>query len=239
MGIRNVIRRHRRAAIAFAVVIVLGGAFGLYWFQPWKLFTRQTVDEALPGGAVAVAAVSADSTALSPTASSPAPLTPGGSAPAATSSTPQPAPSPAAVASSTPPAAAASSTIPAAVASSTPAPASATVVLAEGTFTSQEHATKGVARVLQLPDGSRIVRLENFSTSDGPDVHIWLSDRPAGSAQWKIYDDGRYLPLGKLKGTDGNQNYAIPAGADLSGFNSVVVWCVRFTVAFGSAPVDL
>ncbi|GAA4421381.1 DM13 domain-containing protein [Actinokineospora soli] len=110
-------------------------------------------------------------------------------------------------------------------------------VLAEGAFVSQEHATRGTAKVLES-GGKRILRLEGFSTSDGPDLHIWLSDATAGG-EWGKYDDGRYVRLGEMKATDGNQNYAIPADVDLSGLRSVVVWCDRFNVAFGSAPLDL
>ncbi len=111
-------------------------------------------------------------------------------------------------------------------------------VLAEGSFVSQEHDTSGTARVLRLPDGSRILRLERFSTSDGPDVHVWLSTTKAG-ADWHTYDDGRHVPLGELKATDGNHNYAIPPGANLEGLRSAVIWCDRFNVAFGSAPLAL
>jgi hypothetical protein len=119
-----------------------------------------------------------------------------------------------------------------------PAPAPKNEVLAEGTFVSGEHETSGRARVLKLADGSRVLRLENFSTSDGPDVHVWLTDQPAGGP-WGSYDDGRHVALGEMKATDGNQNYAIPADADLSGLRSVAIWCDRFNVVFGSAPVTL
>ena len=112
-------------------------------------------------------------------------------------------------------------------------------VLASGSFVDGEHATTGTVRILGLSDGSRYVRLEGFSTSDGPDVHVWLTDRPAGSADWGSYDDGRSIALGELKATDGNQNYAIPTDVDLAGLTSVVIWCDRFNVAFGTAAVPL
>ena len=51
------------------------------------------------------------------------------------------------------------------------------------------------------------------------------------------YDDGRYIRLGELKATHGEQNYAVPADADLSDMASVVIWCDRFNVAFGTAPI--
>jgi len=128
--------------------------------------------------------------------------------------------------------------VPVAAASSaaTPTPDPGPVVLAEGTFVSQEHETSGTARILRLPDGKRILRLERFSTSDGPDVHVWLSTSKAG-ADWHAYDDGRHVALGELKATDGNHNYAIPADAKLEGVRSAVIWCDRFNVAFGSAPL--
>jgi hypothetical protein len=121
---------------------------------------------------------------------------------------------------------------------STPTPPAQPVILAEGAFVSQEHDTAGTARVLALPGGERILRLEGFSTSDGPDVHVWLSDAPAGG-EWATYDDGHYVPLGQIKATDGNHNYVIPAEADLTGLRSAVIWCDRFNVAFGSAPLTL
>lgn len=109
-------------------------------------------------------------------------------------------------------------------------------VVAEGRFVSKEHETSGVARVLRLPDGSRVLRLADFATSDGPDVHVWLSDAAPDAADG-AFDDGRYVKLGELKATSGNQNYAIPADADLTGLRSAVIWCDRFNVAFGAAPL--
>lgn len=112
-------------------------------------------------------------------------------------------------------------------------------VLARGSFVSQEHETSGTARVIERPDGSRVLRLENLAGSDGPDVHVWLTDQVAGAEDWGAYDDGRYVALGEIKATHGDQNYVIPADADLAGLRSVVLWCDRFNVAFGSAALDL
>ncbi|MFF1829723.1 DM13 domain-containing protein [Paenarthrobacter sp. NPDC058040] len=121
---------------------------------------------------------------------------------------------------------------------STPAanPSPAPVVLGTGNFQSQEHGTSGTAQLLRLPDGSHVVRLENLASSDGPDVKVWLSSLEAGG-DWFKYRSGRYVDLGPVKATHGNQNYAVPAGADITGLSSVVLWCDRFSVAFGSAPL--
>lgn len=111
-------------------------------------------------------------------------------------------------------------------------------VLARGEFEDAEHDTSGRVEVLELADGRRFVRIEDLGSSDGPDLHVWLTDRRSGG-DWNSYDDGRYLKLGELKATHGNQNYEIPASADLTGLRSVVIWCDRFNVAFGTAPVSL
>jgi hypothetical protein len=110
--------------------------------------------------------------------------------------------------------------------------------LASGAFESAEHTTSGAVRIVELADGRRFVRLEQLDSSDGPDLHVWITDQPSGG-EWGSYDDGRYVALGELKATHGNQNYAIPDGTDLTGLRSVVIWCDRFNVAFGTAPVTV
>jgi len=67
-------------------------------------------------------------------------------------------------------------------------------------------------------------------------VHIWLSAAPARASDDEV---GRspHLDLGGLKANHGNQNYAVPAAARVAGYRSVVIWCRRFDVVFGSAPI--
>jgi hypothetical protein len=112
-------------------------------------------------------------------------------------------------------------------------------VIAEGSFISHEHATTGTVKLLRLTDGSAVVRLENLSTSDGPKLQVVLSDAPVipGSAGYHVFDDGRYLDLGPLKGNMGSANYPVPAGADIAGLSSVSIWCDRFDVSFGAATL--
>jgi hypothetical protein len=93
-----------------------------------------------------------------------------------------------------------------------------------------------MASLIRLADGTQLVRLENLASSDGPDVKIWLSELDAGG-DWFKYRGGKYLDLGPIKATHGTHNYVVPAGADLSGLDTVVLWCDRFSVAFGSAAL--
>src|SRR5688572_4122971 len=50
--------------------------------------------------------------------------------------------------------------------------------VATGTFHTNAHETRGMATVLELPDGRRVLRLTNFATSNGPDVRVYLVAAP-------------------------------------------------------------
>jgi hypothetical protein len=119
-------------------------------------------------------------------------------------------------------------------------PGGGTALLARGDFISHEHGTSGRVYVYRLADGNRVLRLENLNTSNGPDLHVWITDAPVkeGSAGWRVFDDGEYTELGKLKGNKGNQNYALPASVDLAKLRSVTIWCDRFNVSFGAAALS-
>lgn len=121
-----------------------------------------------------------------------------------------------------------------------PTAAAAPVELARGTFVTHEHETTGSVRLLDLPDGTRVLRIEGLDTSNGPDLRVWLSDQPVleGRDGWFVFDDGAYLELGRLKGNVGNQNYVVPPGTDLESLTSVSIWCARFAVSFGAAALD-
>lgn len=109
-------------------------------------------------------------------------------------------------------------------------------VLAEGPFQRLEHPTSGTAKVVQLSDGSLVLRFEDLDTSNGPDLRVYLSEVPA-SDDWYAYGED-FIDLGRLKGNRGDQNYAIPKDTDLSRYKSAVIWCRRFTVGFGVAPLS-
>ncbi|MET9638423.1 DM13 domain-containing protein [Streptomyces virginiae] len=111
--------------------------------------------------------------------------------------------------------------------------------LAQGTLISHEHATTGTAKLIRLADGSHTLRLEGLDTSNGPDLRVWLTDAPVkeGVAGWRVFDDGKYVSLGKLKGNKGDQNYEVPADVNLADYGSVTIWCDRFDVSFGAAAL--
>jgi hypothetical protein len=124
-------------------------------------------------------------------------------------------------------------TTPATAASSSPTPGDVAV----GTFRSLEHKTTGSSRLILLEDGSYVLRFDNLDTSNGPDLRVYLSELPS-TLGWHDYGE-RYVELGELKGNRGDQNYRVPKGIDISRFHSAVIWCVRFKVGFGVAPLNL
>ncbi|MFE1592026.1 DM13 domain-containing protein [Nocardia sp. NPDC058705] len=151
-----------------AIGMVAAVTVGLYLFQPWRLFTTVTVDEA-----------------------------------------------------------------PIVAVDGAPPP-----VIAGGTFLSHEHDTSGSVQLQRTSEGTVVLRILDLSTSDGPALHVWLTDQPVIADDWHNFDDGHHIDLGSLKGNEGNQNYELPAGTDLSTVKSVSIWCERFHVSFGAATLN-
>jgi hypothetical protein len=162
--------------IAVTVLGVLA-AGGLYWFQPWKLFTSKTVSDVAP--VVATASPS--------TAPSEIPRT--------------------------------------------------AVLIAKGTLISHEHETSGQVEIVRLPDGKHQLVFRDLSTSDGPDLRVWLTDQPVEPKEWHSFDDGKYVEIGRLKGTHGTLVYDLPAELNPAAYQSVTIWCKRFSVSFGASPL--
>jgi hypothetical protein len=111
--------------------------------------------------------------------------------------------------------------------------------LETGTFHGKVHSTSGRATIYQEADGKLILRLTNFKTSNGPDVHVILiAARDADDDANFLKSDTPRVELGKLKGNEGDQNYVIPAGTDLSRFQTVSIYCEHFNANFGAAPLE-
>lgn len=108
--------------------------------------------------------------------------------------------------------------------------------LASGQFHSGAHETRGTATVFQLADGKKTLRLTDFATSNGPDVHVYLVAADDAKDNDSVTKAG-FIDVGTLKGNIGDQNYELPANADLAKYRAVTIWCKRFSVNFGTAPL--
>ena len=120
-----------------------------------------------------------------------------------------------------------------------PTPEAGAVLIASGSFVSHEHTTSGDVQLFRLPDGRQTLRLNRIDTSNGPVLKVWLSDAPVltGKRGWSVFAAHQHVDLGRLKGNQGSQNYLIPPDVDATHFTSVTIWCARFHVSFGAAPV--
>lgn len=97
------------------------------------------------------------------------------------------------------------------------------------------HKGSGTATIYRSGDGRNLLRLEDFSVTNGPELHVLLVPNPDPQGRDDV--EG-YIGLGKLKGNMGNQNYFLPDGEDGSGFGSVVIYCRPFHVVFSVATLN-
>ncbi|MEP1122660.1 MAG: DM13 domain-containing protein [Ilumatobacter sp.] len=103
------------------------------------------------------------------------------------------------------------------------------VTEASGSFAgTSRYDVTGEAIVLGNGTGQRFLRFEEFESSNGPDLNVYLFDPD---------DPNDFIDLGDLKGNIGEQNYEIAADVDLDRYSRVSIWCVRFSTAFGNADL--
>lgn len=117
---------------------------------------------------------------------------------------------------------------PTSVATTTTVPAPPARV-STGALRGIDHRASGAATLYRLADGTAFVRLEDIDVQNGPDYVLYLipgNDRRA---------PGAGVDLGALKGNQGTQNYAVPAGVDISAPQTVLIWCRAFAVPVANA----
>jgi len=113
---------------------------------------------------------------------------------------------------------------------------SPTQVLESGRFYSILHPTAGIATIYQMGDKTRVLRLTNFHTSNGPDVHVYMVAADDAKDVATVENAG-FVDLGVIKGNIGDQNYTLADDLDLAKYRAVSIWCKRFSVNFGAAAL--
>ena len=117
--------------------------------------------------------------------------------------------------------------------------ASGPTALKQGMFRDADsfHKGEGSATLYALPDGSHVLRFEDFRVTNGPDLRVLLANHPDPQERNQVTGPG-YVELGKLKGNIGNQNYTLPEGLLPDDYGSVVIYCKPFHVVFSVAPLS-
>jgi hypothetical protein len=108
-----------------------------------------------------------------------------------------------------------------------------------GRLEGKVHQTSGRATIYKTSDGKQYLRLTDFTTSNGPDVHVLLARGDDESInQETVKGQLDSVELGSLKGNQGDQNYDLPASIDLQKYNAAVIYCERFHAVFGVARLE-
>ena len=108
--------------------------------------------------------------------------------------------------------------------------------LESGQFYSILHPTAGTATIYRMGDGTRVLRFTGFSTSNGPDVHVYMVASNDAKDAATVQQAG-FIDLGVIKGNVGDQNYTLGGDLDLAKYRAVSIWCKRFSVNFGAAAL--
>ena len=94
-----------------------------------------------------------------------------------------------------------------------------------GDFIDGAHPTSGKASV---NSDKTELSFSNFKTDNGPKLLVYLTTD---------VNSTEYVDLGDLKGISGDYTYNIPANTDLQKYKIVNIWCVDFSVSFGTAEL--
>jgi hypothetical protein len=224
-------RSRRRLLVIGAVVGALVLAIVLVWFQPQALLFDRVVDDEFPtASSTATAAPAPVGDVVEPPAGDDGEPLASGEDGAANPAVP---PGDDAVDPADPPGDGAAA--PPEPDEAAPAP-TGPVALCSGSFSSRNRYTvTGQATVYRLDDGSRTLRLEDFNSTNGPDLFVYLTVADEADSDAQL--DADAIDLGVLRGNVGSQNYDIPADVDLDRYDTVVIWCRRFSTSFGAADL--
>ena len=105
---------------------------------------------------------------------------------------------------------------------------------------------KGKATIFRSPDGSQILKLENFSVTNAPNLNLYLCDvsaptilrGPKGECDDKLLYQITRSPDKPFKGTTGDQQYALSTGLDLKLYKSLVIYSETLDLIYSTAPLQ-
>ena len=100
--------------------------------------------------------------------------------------------------------------------------------LFSGTFNNGPYgAVTGSAKVY-FQNNRYILALENFNSSNGPDLHVYIS---------KEVQPVNYIDLGRLQSVGGIQQYQLAGNINFSEYKYALIHCQQYNHLFGSAEL--
>lgn len=103
-----------------------------------------------------------------------------------------------------------------------------TLVLSGTLIPSMGEYANGLVKVYKKAGVYTLV-LEDFTSTNGPDVHIYLAQEATPV---------HIIDLGNLKAFAGNQTYTIKGNPDFSKYSFATIHCQQFNVVFAYAPLN-
>lgn len=98
----------------------------------------------------------------------------------------------------------------------------------QGTFGNGPYGSVSGTTRIYTKDGSQILALENFNSSNGPDLHVYIS---------REVQPANFIDLGRLQSVSGNQLYQVSGNIDYTVYKYVLIHCQRYNHLFGSAEL--
>lgn len=92
--------------------------------------------------------------------------------------------------------------------------------------TEGHHASGTVT--LHSEESGAVLVLSDIEIDKVPDGRVYLG---------RDGDHRRGMELGMLKQFSGTVSYPVPEGTDLAAFDSVIIWCEKFGIEIGRAPL--
>lgn len=101
-------------------------------------------------------------------------------------------------------------------------------LILEGNFqNSGRYQTSGKAKIYEDKDQSRYLVIENLKSDPGPDLRIYIAKDAKATGFIELSSSVQ----------NGNRTIKLPATADISQQNFILIWCKRFSVPFGHAEL--
>lgn len=95
------------------------------------------------------------------------------------------------------------------------------------------HSVDGQARLIDLADGRRVLRIEKLEIDGGPGLVVLLTPTPVDAPTGEFGDGA--VTLGELVYTTGDSNYELPPDVDPGAYRSVAIWSESTGVYFAVA----
>ena len=103
-----------------------------------------------------------------------------------------------------------------------------TLALSGTLIPSAGESANGLVKVYKKA-GVYTLFLEDFTSTKGPDVHIYLAQEPTPV---------HIIDLGNLKAFSGDQTYTIKGSPDFSKYKFATIHCQQYNIVFAYAPLN-